>query len=71
MTNRHWRTVGFFEERRVQLWSQTAITLNPDSVMLPRGEAKGRETCEEALAMRLLQGSAWVAGDRHDWVRYR
>lgn len=33
----------------MQLWSQTAIVLNP--VMFPRGETKGRETCEEALAV--------------------
>lgn len=35
----------------MQLWSQTAIVLNPGFVMFPRGETKGRETCEEALAV--------------------
>lgn len=57
---------GFFEEQRVQLWSPPAIALNPGSVTLPRGEDKGGETWEEALAVRWLQGSAWGAGERHD-----
>lgn len=46
----------------MQLWSQTAIVLTPGFVMFPRGETKGRETCEEApvvfeVVLRVSLGS--------------